>query len=238
MSKSMVLDLGWFNGNRMKFENQQKQIQLFLKSSRVIMINNRIIIILACIREGIAGIYTQKKLDQIEDKKDIQDQKEFVREIKTMFSDKSKIADTKQKIKMFKQEKKHIADFIIKFEALAIKAETDNMYAIFLLKKNIWTDIIKKILEYLPMVALETLREQKVAITSVGQEYEFIESQHDYKTGTRTIYEGRGTSIDIGKTKDNFNKDRRLKCFNCNTYRYMAKECRKLEERTRHKEML
>ena len=34
------------------------------------MINNRIIIILACIREGIAGIYTQKKLDQIEDKED------------------------------------------------------------------------------------------------------------------------------------------------------------------------
>jgi len=76
-----------------------------------------------------------------------------------MFSNKSKAADAKWKIKMFKQEKKHIADFIIKFEALAIKAETDNIYAIFLLKKNIWTDIIKKILEYLPIVALETLRE-------------------------------------------------------------------------------
>ena len=123
------------------------------------MINNRITIILACIREDVAGIYAQKKLDQIEDKEDTQDWKEFVREIKTMFSDKSKAADTKWKIEMFKQEKKHIADFIIKFEALAIKAETDNMYAIFLLKKNIWTDIIKKILEYLPMVALETLRE-------------------------------------------------------------------------------
>ena len=238
MFKSMVLDLGQFNGNRMKCEDQQKEIQLFLKSNRVIMINNRITIILACIREDVAGIYAQKKLDQIEDKEDTQDWKEFVREIKTMFSDKSKAADTKWKIEMFKQEKKHIADFIIKFEASAIKAETDNMYAIFLLMKNIWTDIIKKILGYLPMVALETLREQKVAITSVGQEYEFIESQHDYRTGTRTIYEGREAFIDIGKIKDNFNKDRRPKCFNCNTYGYMAKECRKLEERTRHKEIL
>ena len=123
------------------------------------MINNRITIILAYIREDVAGIYAQKKLDQIEDKEDTQDWKKFVREIKTMFSDKSKAADAKWKIKMFKQEKKHIADFIIKFEALAIKAETDNMYAIFLLKKNIWTDIIKKILGYLPIVALETLRE-------------------------------------------------------------------------------
>jgi len=66
------------------------------------MINNRITIILACIREDVTGIYAQKKLDQIEDKEDTQDWKEFVREIKTMFSDKSKTADTKWKIKMFK----------------------------------------------------------------------------------------------------------------------------------------
>ena len=36
---------------------------------------------------------------------------------------------------MFKQNKKHIADFMIEFEALAIKAEIDNLYTIFLLKK-------------------------------------------------------------------------------------------------------
>jgi len=41
-----------------------------------------------------------------------------------MFSDKSKVANAKWKIKMFKQEKKHIADFIIKFEALAINVTT------------------------------------------------------------------------------------------------------------------
>ena len=124
---------------------------------------------------------------------------------------------------MFKQEKKHIADFIIKFEALAIKAEIDNMYVIFLLKKNIWTDIIKKILGYSPMVALEILREWKVAITSVGQKYESIESQHNYRTGTGTIYEGREAFIDIGKTKDNFNKDRRLKY---DKIEHIAKNCR------------
>ena len=45
---------------------------------------------------------------------------------------------------------------MIKFEALAIKAEIDNMYAIFLLKKNVWTNIIKTILGY---PALEILRE-------------------------------------------------------------------------------
>ena len=76
-----------------------------------------------------------------------------------MFSDKSKIADAKWEIKTFKQEKKYIADFITEFKALAIKAETDELYAILLLKKNVQTDIIKMILRYLPMVALETLKE-------------------------------------------------------------------------------
>ena len=55
----------------------------------------------------------------------------------TTFSDKSRAADTEWKIKTFKQGKKNTADFMIEFEALAIKAETDELHAIFLLKKNI-----------------------------------------------------------------------------------------------------
>ena len=48
---------------------------------------------------------------------------------------------------------------MIKFEALAMKAETNDLHVIFLLKDNIWADIIKIILEYLLMAALETLKE-------------------------------------------------------------------------------
>jgi len=44
---------------------------LFFRSNRVITTDNRITAILDCLRGGIAGIYAQKKLDQIEDKKDI-----------------------------------------------------------------------------------------------------------------------------------------------------------------------
>ena len=32
MLKSMVLDLGWFDGNRAKFEDWSRRIRLFLKS--------------------------------------------------------------------------------------------------------------------------------------------------------------------------------------------------------------
>jgi len=48
---------------------------------------------------------------------------------------------------------------MIEFEALAMKVKTDNIHAIFLLKKNVQMDIIKTILGYPPMAVPETLKE-------------------------------------------------------------------------------
>ena len=166
--KSMVPDPEWFDGNRTKFEDWQKGIQLFLK-------NNRIMVILAHLREGIAGIYAQKKLDELDKELGIQDQNNFVKEIKTTFSNKIKVADAEWKIKTFKQEKQNTADFMIEFKALAIKVDTDKLHVIFLLKKNIQSDIIRTILGYLSIAVPETLKEQKVAITLVGQGYKSTE---------------------------------------------------------------
>jgi len=73
----------------------------------------------------------------LEETEDTQDWEEFVKEIKTVFSDKSKTANTEWKIETFRQGKKHIADFMIKFNVLTMNAETDKMHTIFLLKKNI-----------------------------------------------------------------------------------------------------
>jgi len=47
--------------------------------------------------------------------------------------------------------KKYIVYFIIEFKILAIKTEINNMHTIFLLKKNIKSNIIKTILGYLSM---------------------------------------------------------------------------------------
>ena len=98
-----------------------------------------------------------------------------MKEIKTMFSNKTKTADAEWKIETFKQEKKNTANFMIEFKTLAIKIDTNKLYAIFLLKKNVRQDIIKMILGYLPIVAPETLKEWKMVITLVGQEYKSTE---------------------------------------------------------------
>jgi len=82
------------------------------------------------------GIYVQKKLDELDKELETQDWDDFIKEIKMTFSDKSKAADTEWKIKTFKQEKRNTVDFIIEFKALAMKADTDELHTIFLLKKN------------------------------------------------------------------------------------------------------
>ena len=51
------------------------------------------------------------------------------------FSDKSK-ADTEWKIETFRQDKKYIANFIIEFEALVIKAEIDDSTCNLLTKEE------------------------------------------------------------------------------------------------------
>ena len=81
-------------------------------------------------------IYAQKKLNELDEDNNTQDWDDFVKEIKTTFSDKSKAADTEWKIETFKQGKQNTADFIIEFKVLATKADTDKLHAIFLLKKN------------------------------------------------------------------------------------------------------
>ena len=101
----------------------------------------------------------------------------------------------------------------------------DKLHAIFLLKKNVRHNIIKTILGYPPIVMPETLKEWKVAITSVGQGYKSTEGWQDYKTSTGTTYRGRGQPMDIGKSNDNF-RNGKPKCFNCNKYGHMTKECR------------
>ncbi len=78
---------------------------------------------------------------------------------------------------------------MIEFDILAIRVDIDELHTIFLLKKNVQLDIIKTILGYPPIAVPEILKEWKVAITLVEQEYKFMKGQHDYKMSTETTYE-------------------------------------------------
>ena len=120
---------------------------------------------------------------------------------------------------------------MIKFEALAM-----NIHAIFLLNKNVKSNITKKneILGYLLIIVLESLKEWKVVITLVRQKYKYTKWTQDHGTELGIIYRGKGLPMDIGKAEDNYNKERKSWCFNCNIYRHMVKDCRKPKKRKRN----
>ena len=137
MTKSMILDLKQFDSNQTKFKDQWRRIQLFLKSNRVIATDNKITAILAQLRGSVLGIYAQKKINQIEEKNKVQDQNNFV--IEEIYSG--------------------LHD---KVQSIGHKTETHDIYiyiySIFLLKKNVRSNIIKTILGYLPIVTPETFK--------------------------------------------------------------------------------
>ena len=133
----MVSNPEWFNGDRTKFEDWWRGMKLFLKNNIVMETGNKIIAILVYLRRDIAGIYTQKKLNELDEETGTQDWNNFVQKIKKIFSDKTKAADAEWKIETFKQGRRNTADFMIEFEVLAMKADTDKLHAIFLLKKNV-----------------------------------------------------------------------------------------------------
>ena len=105
LPKNMVPDPEWFDSDQSKFEDWWRGIRLFLKSNRINKTDNRITAILAHLRGGVAEIYAQKKLDELDEDNDTQDWDNFVKELKTTFSNKSKAADAEWKIETFKQGK-------------------------------------------------------------------------------------------------------------------------------------
>jgi len=112
----------------------------------------------------------------------------------------------------------------MEFKALTIKTETDDIYTIFLLKKNVRSDIIKIKLGYLPIATPELLKRWKMAVISVKQEYKSTEGKQDYRTKSEITYGRREVPIDIGKFRDNYDKDEKSKYFNCNVYRQRIAE--------------
>ena len=66
MPKNMVQDPEWFDRDQTKFEDQWREIKLFLKNNRVMETNDRITVILAHLRGDVVGIYAQRKLNELD----------------------------------------------------------------------------------------------------------------------------------------------------------------------------
>ena len=64
-----------------------------------------------------------------------------------------------------------------------------------------------------------------MAVISVRQEYKFTEERQDYRIELGITYGERGAPMDIRKSKDNYDKDKKSRCFDYNVYKHMVKDC-------------
>jgi hypothetical protein len=80
-------------------------------------------------------------------------------------------------------------------------------------------------LGYPPSATPDNLKEWLEATKSVGLGYESSEIQRDIKMESRITYGGSGASMEIGKRKFLWNNKRELKCYKCDSFRHMGKNC-------------
>ena len=76
---------------------------------------------------------------------------------------------------------------------------------------------------YPPTQAPKSLKQQKVAITTVGQGYKWTNIYYDYRTGSGITYEEIDKPMEIGQQRNN-KQGHKPKCYNCNKFRHMTKD--------------
>ena len=124
--KSIVPEPGWFDGNRKGFEGWWRAMKLYLKANRITGTEDKVTAVLSRFHGETAGAFAQQKLDKIDEQDNTPSWDAFEAEIKLVYQDKTREADAEWHIETFTQGQKYIADFLIKFMALAAKAQTDN----------------------------------------------------------------------------------------------------------------
>jgi len=229
--KSLVPDPSFFDGDRKKFADWWRGMVLYMKFHKIDGADDKATAVLSRMRGGTAGHFATHWTDKMEKDNDTIDWDKFEREVKSTFSYGNKKENAEWKIEQFKQGNQQIADYLVEFDVLKSKSDMDDKHLIFLLKKHVRNDIIKAIMGYPPENFATTYGEWKKAIKSVGMGYESTEIRKEnmmnQKTGTGITYGGRGQPMDIGERKFEWNDKGEPKCFKCQSFGHLARNCTK-----------
>lgn len=221
--RKLVPDPGYYEGDRSKFSDWIRAIRLYILANNITENKQKIIIVISRLRGTIPGAYAETKLEEINDE-NIPQFEDFVKDVSKTFGDDGVKERAQLKIEGFNQGKMNTMDFIVMFDLLKRQSKISDEHATFLLKRNTRPDIIRIILGYPPSALPDKYGEWKESILSVGKGKDFL-GAGDKKTSTGVVYGGRGQPMEIGRSLPRF-KDGKPKCFNCNKYGHLAKECK------------
>jgi hypothetical protein len=82
-------------------------------------------------------------------------------------------------------------------------------------------------LGYPPIAIPSELNEWIEAIQSVGKGQEATQTHHNILTPTGVIYGGKGEPMEIGQTRFEWSKDGTPKCYKCDQFGHIGRECPK-----------
>jgi hypothetical protein len=80
---------------------------------------------------------------------------------------------------------------------------------------------------YPPASIPKSLKEWGTTIMSIGKGQEITQTCHDLLTPTRVTYGGSGQPMELGRKKLEWSKDGTPKCYKCNQFGHIGKECPK-----------
>ena len=236
--RKVVAEPDNFDGNRRKFHNWWKDMQLWLMGYSDLADMPKIIAVLTRLTAGDATEWARAKKTSLLDGATMT-WETFKVELVERFDDPSRTMRAQNDIHQCFQERMSAQAYIDKFEVLKSTSALTDSEALFLFRRGINPDMSLAIFNtnqkipstYEGFVAMvkdigRNMEERKGILAGARSLYSSPPSRPaprhtalDRRTGTGLTYGGSGQPMEIGQTRP-------VKCYNCNKTGHMARECK------------
>jgi len=224
----LIPEPGSFKGDRKSFDNWWKRIKIYIAFNGGMTDKQKILAILSRMIEGPGGNWASARIDEVE-AEELTDFASFIDTLITRFSDVTTPTEAKAQIFKLKQDRKSIDEFLDEFDDLKNKGNIGDEAAKFLLEQaiNRTTGNAIHSREKIP----STYKEYFEAVRNIGRNIDSHNKATDTRTSSGTTFGGRGRAMEVDKVQSK-------RCYNCQRFGHIAKECRSpKKERKEFKEL-
>ena len=223
-----------FDGNRTKFANWWANMQMYMMGFNKINSVGRIIGVLSRCTKGEVAAWAEVKKQQVLAGA-LKDWEAFKTQIEDRFNDPTRIQKAQHDIHGYVQGKEPVQTYIDHFENLKELSKISDADALYLFRRGLKPEVLSRIYAadvegpttYKELIDkarkiglnLDIIRGFKNAAVGASTSVKPSYPSKDVKTGTGTTYGGSGKPMEIDRTGP--------RCYNCNGFGHMARECKK-----------